>query len=451
MDLNARVVYADEFGRLQPDPNRFPSSMGSQGFKALAAYAHSLGLLFGIHTMRGVSEVAIAQKLPVRGTNYTADEVYDRNGACPWQPGSGDIQRFYSLNMSHPGGQAFYDALYEQYAEWGVDFIKNDVGHHTRTALCVHPPPFPRAPSPTALPVSALPLARVSRLFPPQCVYANYVPEQIAGVSRAILRSGREMLYSLSPGDDNNQWAQNVSSEVSMYRVTGDTWDRWDNIRSHFLSAQHMQPFIAHPNGRYGLPSWPDLDMLPLGWLGIEGSNIQPLRLCNLTTDEQQTLMSLWTIFRSPLMYGGDLQHPDAASLALITNTEALRITDASINNAFVVSNATTAVWRADSVDWRTDGLSYFTVHNLMDAPQNVAVSVESVRGVQKAARCTLRDVWAKRDLGAFTAQSFTLRPHASGLYALHNCTAAPDVGSGERTQRLAHSARARTAHRGRT
>jgi alpha-galactosidase len=92
------------------------------------------------------------------------------------------------------------------------------------------------------------------------CVYANYVPDQIAAVSAAIDASGRQMLYSLSPGADNNDWAKTISGEVSMYRVTGDTWDRWDNIKSHFLSAQHMQPYIAHPNGRYGLPSWPDLD-----------------------------------------------------------------------------------------------------------------------------------------------------------------------------------------------
>ena len=44
--------------------------------------------------------------------------------------------------------------------------------------------------------------------------------------------------------------------------MTDDTWDRWPSIKSHFLSAQHMQPYIAHPNGRYGLPSWPDLDMV---------------------------------------------------------------------------------------------------------------------------------------------------------------------------------------------
>ena len=100
----------------------------------------------------------------------------------------------------------------------------------------------------------------VSDFIKNDCVYSNYAPDQISAVSAAIEASGRQMLYSLSPGTDDNGMAEDISGEVSMYRVTGDTWDRWDDIKSHFLSAQHMQPYIAHSHGRYGLPSWPDLD-----------------------------------------------------------------------------------------------------------------------------------------------------------------------------------------------
>ena len=111
--------------------------------------------------------------------------------------------------QSHPGGQLFYDSLYAQYADWGVDFIKND------------------------------------------CVYAQFVPEQIDAVSLAIEHSGRRMLYSLSPGSDDLTMAARIVNETSMYRVTDDTWDRWGNsIYNHFHSAQQMQPYIAYPNGR---------------------------------------------------------------------------------------------------------------------------------------------------------------------------------------------------------
>ena len=113
------------------------------------------------------------------------------------------------VGQSHPGGQLFYDSLYAQYAEWGVDFIKND------------------------------------------CVYAQFVPDQIDAVSAAMENSGRRMLYSLSPGSDDPTMAARIVDEVNMYRVTDDTWDRWANsIANHWRSAEHMQPYIGKPNGR---------------------------------------------------------------------------------------------------------------------------------------------------------------------------------------------------------
>lgn len=38
----------DEYSRLLPDPERFPSSVDGAGFKLLADYVHSLGLKFGL-------------------------------------------------------------------------------------------------------------------------------------------------------------------------------------------------------------------------------------------------------------------------------------------------------------------------------------------------------------------------------------------------------------------
>ena len=159
LDLDEVTVFCDDYGRVQPDPTRFPSSVGEQGFKKLAAYAHSKSLLFGIHIMRGISQAAVTQRLPVLGTNWTADEVYDANNSCFWQPTGRPEQVFYSLNMSHPGGQAFYDSLFRQYAEWGVDFIKNDV-RTPHTAVRTRPPPLqpshPLSPAPWSVCVRAV-------------------------------------------------------------------------------------------------------------------------------------------------------------------------------------------------------------------------------------------------------------------------------------------------------
>lgn len=48
--------------------------------------------------------------------------------------------------------------------------------------------------------------------------------------------------------------------------------------------------------------------------------------MTRLTHDEQYTLMNLFCIFRSPLMFGGDLPSNDEFTLSLLTNKEVLRM-----------------------------------------------------------------------------------------------------------------------------
>lgn len=62
----------DEYSRLIPAENRFPSSAGGKGFTELAAYIHSLGLKFGIHIMRGIPRQAVHNNTKIKGTEKTA-------------------------------------------------------------------------------------------------------------------------------------------------------------------------------------------------------------------------------------------------------------------------------------------------------------------------------------------------------------------------------------------
>ena len=54
----------DSYGRLYPDPGKFPSAANGKGFKPLADYVHSKGLKFGIHVMRGIPGQAVWAKSP---------------------------------------------------------------------------------------------------------------------------------------------------------------------------------------------------------------------------------------------------------------------------------------------------------------------------------------------------------------------------------------------------
>ena len=108
----------DKFGRLQPAVDRFPSATGGRGFKDLADYIHSLGLKFGIHVMRGIPREAVARRIPVMGTGYTADQIADTTSTCSW------LNLMYGVDMSKPGAQDYYNSLFELYASWDVDYVK---------------------------------------------------------------------------------------------------------------------------------------------------------------------------------------------------------------------------------------------------------------------------------------------------------------------------------------
>ena len=110
----------DEFGRLLPAENRFPSAAGEKGFKPLADYVHEKGLWFVIHLLRGIPRQAVERNTPVQGTNVRARDIADKNSTCAWNPD------MYGVDMSKPGAQDYYDSILRLYADWGVDFIKAD-------------------------------------------------------------------------------------------------------------------------------------------------------------------------------------------------------------------------------------------------------------------------------------------------------------------------------------
>ncbi|CAN0929333.1 hypothetical protein LINGRAHAP2_LOCUS37009, partial [Linum grandiflorum] len=101
-------------------------------------------------------------------------------------------------------------------------------------------------------------------------------------------------------------------------------------------TAGEMYLHISMSRGGSGLQgkSWPDLDMLPLGWLTDPDSNVGPHRQSWLTPDEQRTQMTLWSMAKSPLMFGGDVRKLDNATFDIITHPVLLEIDHFSSNNS---------------------------------------------------------------------------------------------------------------------
>ncbi len=348
----------DEYGRLQPAVNRFPSSAGGRGFKPLADYVHSKGLKFGIHIMRGIPRQAVEENLAIKGTQYHAAEVADKDNPCRWNPD------MWGVDTTKPGAQAYYDSLAELYASWGVDFIKaDDMGSHL------------------------------------------YQPAEIKALGLAIRKTDRLMVLSISPGPAPLSEAQFFEKYAQMWRISDDFWDDWKLLKKQFDYTRDWAQFVGENS------TWPDADMLPLGRLRItakEGGG-SPTKL---TADEQQTLMTLWSMFRSPLIFGGDLSCNDAATMALITNDEVIAVDQHSRGNHESLEGRNLRVWIADAPGGKDH---YAAVFNLGEGLERVDLSWGKVGLNVNSAQ--VRDLWAKRALGKKSGVRVELRPHASLLY----------------------------------
>jgi hypothetical protein len=114
--------------------------------------------------------------------------------------------------------------------------------------------------------------------------------------------------------------------------------------------------------------AYPDGDMLPLGRIGIRAERGDP-RMTAFTKDEQYTLMTLWTIFKSPLMFGGNFPDNDEFTLSLLTNKNVLKVLNESINNKPLFRDGNKAAWIADEPG---TGAKYLAVFNTQDQDMTV-------------------------------------------------------------------------------
>jgi alpha-galactosidase len=351
----------DEFGRLIPAPNRFPSSASGKGFKPLADYVHSLGLKFGIHIMRGIPRRAVNASLPISRSTHLASEIADRASICPWNTD------MFGIDVTKPGGREYYASIAQLYASWGVDFVKADdmFGH----------------------------------------VAQGDHSAEIDALSQALGQSGRPIVLSLSPGVREDSKGEFLSTRANMWRISDDFWDRWVDLKDQFPRLHRWSAFS-------GPGHWPDADMLPLGKIGLRAERGDP-RMSRLTQDEQVTLMTAWSIARSPLMFGGNLPDNDAFTLSLITNDEVLAVNQKSTGGRQLFANGNQIAWVADVPGSQAKYIAVFNVGDTSDEQTRIAWSDLGLGGT-----CDVRDLWARKEVGRATdGTTVAVKPHGSVLY----------------------------------
>ena len=350
------IYIMDEFGRFLPAVKRFPSAAGGNGFKPLADYVHSKGLKFGIHLMRGIPVEAIKKNCPIKDSQFKASDIFSDSLQCRW------LHDMKTIDTLKAGAQDYYNSIFNLYASWGVDFVKVD---------------------------------DLSR---------PYHHGEISMIRKAIDQSGRAMVFSTSPGATPLDKAGHVMNHANMWRICDDFWDNWKMLEPQFKRCADWAPFI-------GLGHWPDADMLPLGHIALRAERGSD-RMTGFTKPEQYTLMNLWVMFRSPLMFGGDLPTNDDFTLSLLTNDEVLTVNQNSAKNKQLKDEKGLIVWTADVPETDDKYVAFFNINDGGTSEISVTLAELGVTGSY-----TAKDLWSKEDKGTITDKfTVSVEAHASVL-----------------------------------
>ncbi|WP_214411825.1 alpha-galactosidase D [Sphaerisporangium fuscum] len=367
-DSNGFVV--DSYGRWAVDPAKFPS-----GIKALADYVHGKGLKFGFYVTPGIARNAVTANTPILGTSYHAKDIADtsrteKNYNC---------KNMYYIDYGKPGAQEFVDSWADQFASWGIDYLKIDGVGSADVA-------------------------------------------DVEAWDKALRRTGRPINFALSnnlPIADAATWKRLANSwrtqgDVECYcgpgpNGSGHPLTDWSHVSGRFTSAANWQPY-AGPGG------WNDLDSLEVG----NGDR------AGLTADQRRSMFTLWAMAASPLLLGTDLTDLDPVDVAMLTNDRLIAVDQDGVAASRIVNSGSGQVWRK-----REAGGDYIVALFNTGTSGGSTVSVTwSQVGFSGGAKVV--DLWSGASEGTISGSySATLRPGETRLIRV-TPTSAPPASSYE-------------------
>ena len=354
----------DRYGRPQPAENRFPSAKRGQGFAPMAELIHAMGLKFGLQLMRGVPRLAVHKQMPVLGTDTTCDKIAATNDICSFNTD------MYGVDYTKPGAQAYYHSLFKQYAQWGVDFV--GVGDLCRTE------------------------------GNPENLYC--AEKELDMIRSAMDQSGREMVLSLTHGPAVLDKAWHMGKCANQWQIGEGIQDDWASIKAVFPYCEAWQRQAA-------VGCWPDCGVMPLGKIHVMGDGEG--RFTNLNRQEQITMLTLWSMFRSPLFISSALKDNDEFTLSLLQNRRVLRLNRYSRNVRQIFRTENQAAFTSTDED---DGL-YVALFNLSDETREISLGFHTL-GV--AGRFTVEEIWRHQNMGEAERGIWARIPaHGAALYLL--------------------------------
>lgn len=299
-------------GELVPDPKTFPS-----GIKALADYVHGKGLKLGIYSDAGV---------------FT----------CQVRPGS----------IYHESSDA------EQFASWGVDYLKYDNCYN----LGIDP----------------------QKRYPP--------------MRDALNATQRTIFYSICEWgvDDPALWAGKVGNS---WRTTDDISDNWASMTT-IADLNDKWAAYAGPGG------WNDPDMLEVGNGGM-------------TYEEYRAHFSIWALMKAPLLIGCDVRNLTTETYELLSNKEVIAVNQDRLGVQGRKVNASGAddcrqTWAGPLSEYR------LAVVLWNRCSENTTMTVKwSSLGLESTTAVAIRDLWKHKDVSLDAVSSFSaeVATHGCEMY----------------------------------
>ena len=348
---------------------------------ALSAYVHGQGMKLGLYSTPWMSTYAgyIGGSAPNEAADYTAlyRPVEQRQG-----PGQyfGRYPGGIEAGLCAIGSTWLVDRDAQQFAAWGVDFVKYDW--------------------------KEWPLVRRAD--------GAYEPDPKANHDKteAMIRRfhddfravNRDITLSLSPRHSRREdpWC---AQYANLWRLTEDIQPGWPCLTAPFAGELAERHALSGP-GHFG-----DLDMLQIGSIGVPNSTNSVFKPSPLTPAEQYFQVSLWCLLQQPLLLSCDLGQLDAFTRGLITNDEVLAIDqDAAVKPAQRVASSAKSceIWRKELADGRL----VYGLFNLADHSQALPLTTG---GAAQA-----RDLWRQRDLGPLAATvEVNVEAHGCALIAI--------------------------------
>lgn len=296
-------VSRDANGNIVADPKRFPS-----GIKALADYVHSKGLKFGIYSDAGTK-------------------------TCAGRPGSKDHET--------------QDA--NQYAKWGVDYLKYDwCNTEGQNAL-----------------------------------------ESYEKMNQALLATGRPIVFSICEWGTAKPatWGKGVGN---LWRTTGDISDHWAGKKpwpDGSCCSLGMVDIVDLQDGleQYAGPGhWNDPDMLEVGNGGMK-------------VPEYRSHFSLWALLAAPLIAGNDVRSMKPEIAEILTNKDVIAVNqDAKgVQGKRIRKDGDQEVWAKPLAD----GSYAVILFNRGEKPADIMFHWSEL-GFPAGTSGQMRDLWAHQDLG---------------------------------------------------